>query len=142
MAQYPDWLRARVEQQPDITLKELCIELSKQGVKTSKSAVSRFLLRMGFTFKKTVLASEQQRPDVAEARQLWREGQARLDPEKLIFADETGCATNMIRLRGRALRGERLRGRAPQEGLEERNRPRWFETAQHRGSKQQQEKAG
>ncbi len=52
LGQYPDWLRARVEQQPDITLKELCIELSKQGVKTSKSAVSRFLLRMGFTFKK------------------------------------------------------------------------------------------
>lgn len=50
---------------------------------------------------------------MAEARQLWREGQARLDPEKLIFVDETGCATNMIRLRGRALRGERLRGRAP-----------------------------
>ena len=50
---------------------------------------------------------------MAGARQLWREGQARLDPEKLIFVDETGCATNMIRLRGRALRGERLRGRAP-----------------------------
>jgi transposase len=47
------------------------------------------------------------------ARQLWRQGQASLDPQKLIFIDETGCATNMIRLRGRALRGKRLPGRTP-----------------------------
>ena len=46
-------------------------------------------------------------------RRRWREGQASLDPGKLIFIDETGCATNMIRLRGRALRGRRLRGSAP-----------------------------
>jgi transposase len=46
------WLKARVEEQPDITLNELCIELSGQGIATSKSAVSRFLLRMGFSFKK------------------------------------------------------------------------------------------
>ncbi len=30
-----------------------------------------------------------------------------------MFIDETGCATNMARLRGRALRGQRLRGRVP-----------------------------
>lgn len=60
-----------------------------------------------------MLASEQERPDVALARRRWREGQASLDPERLVFIDETGCATNMIRLRGRALRGRRLRGSAP-----------------------------
>ena len=49
---HADWLKARVEQQPDITLNELCIALSRRGVDTSKSAVSRFLLRMGFRFKK------------------------------------------------------------------------------------------
>jgi len=48
------------------------------------------------------------------ARRRWREGQAGLDPERLIFIDETGCATNMTRLRGRALRGTRLRGSTPQ----------------------------
>jgi transposase len=52
LAPYSDWLKARVEKQPDITLKELCAELSMQGMETSKSAVSRLLLRMGFTFKK------------------------------------------------------------------------------------------
>jgi transposase len=60
-----------------------------------------------------VLASEQNRPDVADARLRWREGQASLDPQRLIFIDETGCATNMIRLRGRALLGKRLRGSTP-----------------------------
>jgi transposase len=60
-----------------------------------------------------VLASEQERPDVAAKRQRWREGQAGLDPDKLVFIDETGCATNMIRLRGRVLRGKRLKGAAP-----------------------------
>ncbi len=50
---------------------------------------------------------------MAAARRRWREGQASLDPEKLVFIDETGCATNMIRLRGRALCGKRLRGSAP-----------------------------
>ena len=50
---------------------------------------------------------------MASARRRWREGQASLDPQRLIFIDETGCATNMIRLRGRALRGLRLRGATP-----------------------------
>lgn len=50
---------------------------------------------------------------MAAMRRRWREGQASLDREKLVFIDETGCATNMIRLRGRAPRGKRLRGAAP-----------------------------
>ena len=60
-----------------------------------------------------MLASEQERPDVAARRRRWREGQAGLDPEKLVFIDETGCASNMIRLRGRSLRGRRVRGSTP-----------------------------
>src|SRR5271166_7701 len=82
----------------------------------SKPARARspgFCCAWGSVIKKTVLASEQERPDVAAGRRRWREGQASLDPQRLIFIDETGCATNMIRLRGRALRGRRLRGSAP-----------------------------
>jgi transposase len=47
-----DWLKARVEEEPDITLMELCAGLLERGVKTSKSAVSRLLLKMGFSYKK------------------------------------------------------------------------------------------
>jgi len=61
-----------------------------------------------------VRAAEQDRPDVAAARTTWAEGQAKLDPERLVFIDETGTATNMARLRGRAPRGARLVGKVPQ----------------------------
>ena len=47
-------------------------------------------------------------------REAWFEGQLDLDPERLVFIDETGAATNMARLRGRAPRGERLRAGIPQ----------------------------
>ncbi len=36
-----------------------------------------------------------------------------LDPARLVFIDETAASTNMVRLRGRAPRGNRLIGRAP-----------------------------
>jgi transposase len=43
----------------------------------------------------------------------WRNHQAELDPDRLVFIDETGTSTNMARLRGRAPRGERLIGKVP-----------------------------
>ena len=39
-------------------------------------------------------------------REAWFEGQLELDPGKLVFIDETGAATNMARLRGRAQKGD------------------------------------
>jgi transposase len=60
-----------------------------------------------------VRAAEQDRPDVAAARMAWADGQTKLDPERLVFIDETGTSTNMARLRGRARRGERLVGKIP-----------------------------
>jgi hypothetical protein len=63
--------------------------------------------------KKTVHASEQKRPDVAAARADWKAAQTSLDPETLVFIDETGTTTKMGRLRGRCPRGERLIGHLP-----------------------------
>jgi len=63
--------------------------------------------------KKTVEASERARQDIAAARQLWAEPQAKLDVRRLIFLDETWMKTNMARLVGWAPRGERLIGRVP-----------------------------
>ncbi len=37
----------------------------------------------------------------------------RLEPHRLVFLDETGTTTKMIRLRGRCLKGQRLRSKAP-----------------------------
>ena len=42
-------------------------------------------------------------------RQAWFEGQLDLDPERLVFIDETWASTNMARTHGRCRRGERLR---------------------------------
>jgi transposase len=63
--------------------------------------------------KKTIEASERGRADIAEARQLWDELKATLDPRRLVFLDETWFKTNMARLCGRCPRGERLTARVP-----------------------------
>jgi transposase len=64
--------------------------------------------------KKTAHAAEQDRPDVVKRRREWFEGQIDLDPERLVFIDETWASTNMARLHGRAPKGERLRAGIPQ----------------------------
>ena len=63
--------------------------------------------------KKSQHASEQERPDVAAARLEWQAGQAELDPERVVFIDETGASTNMARRYGRCPRGERLVSSVP-----------------------------
>jgi transposase len=63
--------------------------------------------------KKTAHASEQQRPDVLRRRIAWFGDQLDLDPERLIFIDETAASTKMARLRGRAPCGERCRATVP-----------------------------
>jgi hypothetical protein len=39
--------------------------------------------------KKTLIAAEQDREDVAEARRQWAAGQLALDPDRVVFIDET-----------------------------------------------------
>ena len=50
---------------------------------------------------------------MAAARERWRQDQPGLDPARLVFIDETGTSTNMVRTRGRSRRGTRLVGRVP-----------------------------
>ena len=47
------------------------------------------------------------------ARQAWFEGQPDLDPDRLVFLDETAATTTMARRYGRAPRGERCRLAVP-----------------------------
>lgn len=63
--------------------------------------------------KKALRAAEQDRPDVAARRQLWKAAQPFIDPEALVFLDETGVNTKMARLYGWAPVGERCRDLAP-----------------------------
>jgi transposase len=63
--------------------------------------------------KKTAHALEQERSDILKRRQAWFDGQLDLEPDKLVFIDETGLSTKMARLRGRSLIGERCRAAVP-----------------------------
>ena len=46
-------------------------------------------------------------------REAWFEGQLDLDPDRLVFVDESWASTNMARRYGRCPRGERLRMSVP-----------------------------
>lgn len=63
--------------------------------------------------KKTLIASERDRPDIARRRAQWAKYQGRIDPSRLVFIDETWTKTNMASLCGWAPRGQRLPARVP-----------------------------
>ena len=65
------------------------------------------------SFKKTILASERDRADVARRRAQWIKYQGRVAAERLVFIDETWTRTDMAPLRGWALRGMRLTAKVP-----------------------------
>jgi len=87
--------------------------LAAHGVNVSHNAIWMFVRREGRRFKKTLLAFEQARADVARRRQRWRSWQAGLDPRRLVFIDETWIKTNMAPLRGWGPKGKRLRSFTP-----------------------------
>jgi len=60
-----------------------------------------------------VVAGERDRPDVAHRRAQWTKYQDRVEPERLVFIDETWTKTNMAPLRGWAPCGERLIAKVP-----------------------------
>jgi hypothetical protein len=89
-------------EQPDLTLDEIAAAMRKRRVPGSRTAVWRFFARHDLTFKKSLHAAEQQRPDVARARRRWRREQFMFDPARLVFIDETAASTDMVRLLARA----------------------------------------
>jgi transposase len=60
-----------------------------------------------------VVAGERDRPDVARRRAQWTKYQDRVEPERLVFFDETWTKTNMAPLRGWGPRGRRLIAKVP-----------------------------
>jgi transposase len=103
-----------VQAQPDATLAQLHQRLNAP---VHLSTIHRTLVGMGWTVKKKVQrASEQDRPDVRHKRAIWRGRMARLNPDRVVFLDETGTNTVMTRLIGRAPVGQRLVCTLPQAG--------------------------
>ncbi len=73
----------------------------------------KFLNLLVLLSKKTLRASEQDREDIVKSRLEWEEFQRTVDVNSLIFLDESGVKTNMTRLYGRSIHGERCHDSAP-----------------------------
>ena len=100
-----------VRVQPDATLAELRDRL---GVRCSLMTLARVLKRHRITRKKKTLhAQEQDRPRVQRQRRAFKKKLAAVDPDHLVFVDESGANTGMKRTYGRAPQGQRVRAAAP-----------------------------
>ena len=117
LAPYVPWLRDRLAVKGDLTLDEIVAELaSVHGLSVHRGSVGKWLHRLGLNHKKTLLASEQLRPDVAERRRDWveaRQPEMANKLEMLVFIDETSLKTNLIKTTGWAPVGKRLIDHAP-----------------------------
>jgi len=79
-----------------LTLEEIRARLkSEKRLKTGTTSVWRFYERHDITFKKTLYAAEQDRPDVAAARAELKTEQSKLEAPRLVFIDETAVTTKM-----------------------------------------------
>jgi transposase len=104
-------LKELVRQQPDATLDELRQRL---GVSCSLTTIWRALEKLRLPRQKMLpRAAEQDAPDVQEERRDFCAEWARVDPQRLVFVDETSADTSMHRTYGRAPVGERVYARAP-----------------------------
>ena len=86
-------LQELVRQQPDATLEELRQRL---GVSCSLTTIWRALEKLRLPRKKKVFrATERDRPDVQEKRRDFCAELAGVDPQRLVFVDESGANTSM-----------------------------------------------
>ncbi|MFC0387734.1 IS630 family transposase [Muricoccus vinaceus] len=114
LAGQEEFLRELTASRKGITLAEIRAALIERGVApVSLMTIWTMLKRLDQSHKKSLRAAEQDRPDVAAHRHHWRVWQRYMDPERFVFLDETGAATNMIRRYGWGPRGERLVDAAP-----------------------------
>ncbi len=110
--EHRDWLIVRCRER-DFTLRGLVAELAERGLSVDYRTVWTFVHDEKLSYKKSQLALEQERPDVARRRAQWFKYQDRVDPARLVFIDETWTKTNMAPLRGWAPKGERLKTKVP-----------------------------
>ena len=110
--EHRQWVLQRTEG-GDFTLRGLVAELAERGLKVDYRSVWEFVHAEKLSFKKSVAAGERDRPDVARRRAQWIGYQNRVEPERLVFIDETWVRTDMAPLRGWAPCGDRLPAKVP-----------------------------
>ncbi|MGA2539646.1 MAG: IS630 family transposase [Terracidiphilus sp.] len=106
-----EWLMQRCRK--DFTVRGLVAELAERGLKVDYRTMWEFVHAEKLSYKKTLIAAEQDRPDVARRRAQWTKYRDRIDPTRLVFIDETWTKTNMAPLRGWAPRGQRIKAKVP-----------------------------
>jgi transposase len=99
-------LAALVRAQPDATLEQL---KQQGGFQCSLKTLWYALDHLGLTRKKKRLHADQRdRPDVRAKRDQFRQEVGAIEPERLVFVDETGVTTTMTPAYARAPRGQRV----------------------------------
>jgi transposase len=81
-----EFLIRRVAEKGDITMPQLAAELADLGTRIMPASIARWFIRQGYSFKKTLRASEQGRSDVRQARDHWRtkrQPRMRQEPHRL-----------------------------------------------------------
>ncbi|MGZ3396524.1 MAG: IS630 family transposase, partial [Isosphaeraceae bacterium] len=104
-------LAGLVREQPDAMLEQL---RQRGGFQCSLKTLWFALDRLGLTRKKKSLhATQRDRPDVQTKRRRFRREVGQIEPKKLVFVDETGVTTAMTPAYARAPRGQPVVGSAP-----------------------------
>jgi len=103
------WLSQRIRA-GDFTLRGLVAELGERGLKVDYRSVWEFVHAEKLSFKKK-RGGWRTRP--ARRRAQCTKYQDRVEPERLVFIDETWTRTDMAPLRGWAARGHRLTAKVP-----------------------------
>ena len=93
-------------------------EAEASAVAGSLRGLSLVLFSLGhnsFSFSQKAVQRNRgaREPDVAAARGAWHAGAPTWDPTRLVFLDETGITTNLLRRYGRATRGTRVHDHTP-----------------------------
>ena len=112
LARHEKLVRDLVAARSRHTLGVLRDRLAAGGVGVGRRSIHRYLEALGMTLKKRHSMPPSRTARMSPRRARRGRGPARLNPDRLVFIDETWAKTNMARTYGRAPRGERLRRRA------------------------------
>jgi transposase len=113
LEEHASWLLALIAEHPDLTLEEAVAAMGKRRIAGSRSAVWRFFRATRSVLEKACAQRSKRAPTWLGRAGAGIRRQGLLDTTAPVFLDETASATNIVRLRGRCPRGQRLIGRVP-----------------------------
>jgi transposase len=116
LAPHAFFVRERMASWGEPTMDELCVELEGAGWGFTAPASVAWYKAWGPATKKTLQASEQERPDIREAGEKWIRRRRRFFAKalsRLVFIDETSSNTKLTKRSGWSPKGERYRTHAP-----------------------------